>query len=796
MAQCDTTIGICADGAQARKELEKTTQSVEGFSKKSKKSFKEMGDSIAGAGKKMSLFVTGPLVAFGGFAIKAASDAEEMRSKFNVVFGEVADDATAWAQDFARSVGRATSDVQGWMATLQDTFVPLGFARKEAANMSKELSALTVDIASFNNAAEPDVLRDIQSAIVGNHETMRKYGVIITQATLDQELMNMGIMDGVKAATEQEKAMARMNIIMAGTTDAHGDAIKTAGSFANTFRALRSRTKELMEEFGKILLPTMSKLVRMMTKAVDWINQLSDTQKKWIVRIGAVVAAIGPMLLIVGKIIAILPALKAGMAAVNAVMAANPILAVVAAVALLTTGAILLIKNWEKVRAFFVKVFDKIKSFAEEMPGWLLAVITAVAPFIGLPLLILRNWEAISETLAKMWIWLRDNAIFIFQKMKEGVLQAMKGAIEGLIKIREVFPGEAEKLRNALGKVDAALVSTQENMEGLTRTTWDSIEVEKRLKKNTDEAAAAQEALADGVENAKDAMTGAQDPVAEYGEIMGQLAINTKEYADVSGTSVVEALYSQIEVMDQVVEKVQDLEAAQAQAMASGMGFGLGLSQGLEQMEMTAGQVVNDMGYMTGEIDQMFNQSFTNRSAELDNWYKEQQEAINQNITNEEQRNEALSRLDEQYQQKQRALAKDAAKQGKAAAVVQSIINTAEGVTKALAQGGFIFGIPMAGVIGAMGAVQTALIAAQPLPFQQGGVVGEGLGDRVPIMAEPGEMVISKENVRRNRGMLNQMQGGMGPQPIKVYIGEELIYDNITDAIDDRRVKVRKEAII
>ena len=55
----------------------------------------------------------------------------------------------------------------------------------------------------------------------------------------------------------------------------------------------------------------------------------------------------------------------------------------------------------------------------------------------------------------------------------------------------------------------------------------------------------------------------------------------------------------------------------------------------------------------------------------------------------------------------------------------EAIMNTAAGVTKALAQGG-AFGIPMAIAIGAMGAIQIATIAAQQPPAQFGGSRQQG----------------------------------------------------------------------
>jgi hypothetical protein len=86
----------------------------------------------------------------------------------------------------------------------------------------------------------------------------------------------------------------------------------------------------------------------------------------------------------------------------------------------------------------------------------------------------------------------------------------------------------------------------------------------------------------------------------------------------------------------------------------------------------------------------------------------------------------------------------------KAAAIANAIINTAQGVTKALAQGG-IFGITMAGIITATGAAQIALIMAQTVKgFVKGGPVTSGSGrkDDVPAMLTKGEYVQPEPTVR------------------------------------------------
>ena len=218
----------------------------------------------------VALLTTG-IGKLGAGLVKMGSDAEEMESKFNVVFGTGAADAKDALDEFGNAVGRNTFELMEMASTVQDTFVPLGFARDEAAGMSLELTKLAVDMGSFNNVADAEVMLALQSAIVGNHETMRKYGVVITQATLEQELMRMGVADSIKEATEQEKVQARLNLIMAGTTDAQGDAAETAGSWANTMRGLKATLAEAATTMGSHLLPVVLPLLANFT---EWVKDI------------------------------------------------------------------------------------------------------------------------------------------------------------------------------------------------------------------------------------------------------------------------------------------------------------------------------------------------------------------------------------------------------------------------------------------------------------------------------------------------------------------------------------------
>jgi len=245
--------------------------------------FKHIGGAASGMSRMLKTAAVAAGAAFGFAAIvkgaksliSVASIAEETNSKFQAVFKEQAAAAEAFGKDLSKSVGRSKIELKSYLATLQDTFVPLGFARDAARGMSQQMVKLAIDMASFNNTSDADAIRDLQSAIVGNHETMRKYGVIITQATLNAELLEMGFAGGATKATEQAKAQARLNIIMKGTTDAQGDAERTAGSFANQMKALKSEIKDGAASLGGGMLPAITKFVGWVrAKMKEWVENM------------------------------------------------------------------------------------------------------------------------------------------------------------------------------------------------------------------------------------------------------------------------------------------------------------------------------------------------------------------------------------------------------------------------------------------------------------------------------------------------------------------------------------------
>lgn len=241
-----------------------------------------LGSKFLGVGTALAL----PL----GLAVKKASELQETVSKFNVVFGENRDAVREWGEQFASEIGRSRRQILSFLAETQDLFVPLGFEPGAAEEMSKQLTKLTIDLASFNNKADADVLRDLQAALTGSSEVMKKYGVLVNQTAVNQELLNNNM--DPSTASEQAKVMARLNIIMRGTTAAQGDAERTAGSFANQMKRLNAELENAAGEIGAALLPAIVPLVKELAVVARSIGNFASENANLVRSIGYITAII------------------------------------------------------------------------------------------------------------------------------------------------------------------------------------------------------------------------------------------------------------------------------------------------------------------------------------------------------------------------------------------------------------------------------------------------------------------------------------------------------------------------
>lgn len=260
-------------------------------------------ERVGRVARNMLLIGGGALAGF----VKLASDATETASKFEAVFREGTDAANEFAAALARSVGRSKTDIQEALSTFQGFFVGLGFATDKARLLSQQLTTLGIDFASFNNLADDEAIGRFISALSGSGEVLDRFGINIKQSALGAKLLEQGIKGGVNKANEQQKAIARLAIIMKAMTDqgAVGDAIRTSDQFANRMRALTSLFKDASVQIGNIFIPDLIDLSEKMTSNREAIEKWIE-QNRAAIKVNTILAAkFAVLLILLPKIVAV-----------------------------------------------------------------------------------------------------------------------------------------------------------------------------------------------------------------------------------------------------------------------------------------------------------------------------------------------------------------------------------------------------------------------------------------------------------------------------------------------------------
>lgn len=250
-------LSILADVASLTKELKKATGEVDDFGDKLGKAGKVIGAALAAAAAAAGAMA----IKIGKDAVVAASNLAETTSKVGVIFGESADEINKFAETAATALGQSKQQALDAASTFAIFGKSAGLAGDDLVSFSTELTVLATDLASFNNTTPEDAINAIGSALRGEAEPLRKYGVLLDDATLRAKALEMGIYNGSGALTSQQKVLAAHQVIMAQTTVAQGDFERTSGGLANQQRILAAQLENTKATIGQALLPVVLDMV-------------------------------------------------------------------------------------------------------------------------------------------------------------------------------------------------------------------------------------------------------------------------------------------------------------------------------------------------------------------------------------------------------------------------------------------------------------------------------------------------------------------------------------------------------
>lgn len=331
-------------------------------------SAKRVAGQMEKIGSRMSLFITAPLTALGALSLKAASDANEVASKFDTVFKAVQGDADAVAANLEKNFGLGSTAAKKLLSDTGDLLTGFGFTGSAALDLAKQTNELAVDLASFTNFAggAEGASAALTKALLGERESVKSLGIAILEEDVKAEVAAMTAR-GMRFETErQAKAYATLAIAQRQSKNAIGDFSRTQDQLANRTRVFRGRIQNLIEAFGTRLIPIADKLLGVGLRLVEWLSSLDNSTKEFIIILAAVAAAAGPVIAAIGSLIGLVLTFGAAVLWVPLVIGA-----LIAIFALLVQdiktwaegGDSLLgryLGSWETFRARFMAIWDAI----------------------------------------------------------------------------------------------------------------------------------------------------------------------------------------------------------------------------------------------------------------------------------------------------------------------------------------------------------------------------------------------------------------------------------------------------
>ena len=325
---------------------------------KSSNKLKQFGADASRIGKKLSVGLTLPIAAAGGAAIKLASDFEESLNKVDVSFKKSSASVKEFSKTTLTQFGIAQGTALDMAAMFGDMGTSMGLTTDQAAKMSTSMVGLAGDLASFKNIQIEEATTALAAVFTGETESLKRLGIVMTEANLKQFALTQGITKNIKEMTQAEKTTLRYQYVINSTGNAQGDFARTQGGAANQMRIFTESLKEIGANLGQILLPAFTKMVTKVNGLLKAFMGLDEGTKKTILIITGIVAAVGPFLMMLGKLPGLLSLAAGGFRVLTAAMIANPILAVATAIAAVTVALVQYRKSQKEANKVALEQMD------------------------------------------------------------------------------------------------------------------------------------------------------------------------------------------------------------------------------------------------------------------------------------------------------------------------------------------------------------------------------------------------------------------------------------------------------
>lgn len=228
----------------------------------------QAGTALAGVMTKGAAIGGAGLAAGIGYGIKKAVELQDTMSRNQAVFGGSASLIEAQADKMADSIGTVKSEFMSAAGSFGAMFKGAGSSQKDAALLGNQLATLAVDMRSFKGGATTtaETMDALGAAMRGEFDPLERFNVFLSAEKVSLEAVALGLSKNKNEVSDYAKKQATLSLIMKGTVDQQGDAVKTGGQVGNQYEKLMGTLTNFATTIGNELLPTIN----------EWLVQLNN----------------------------------------------------------------------------------------------------------------------------------------------------------------------------------------------------------------------------------------------------------------------------------------------------------------------------------------------------------------------------------------------------------------------------------------------------------------------------------------------------------------------------------------
>lgn len=255
---------------------------VTAANEKQRKSYLSLSNQMNGFMRNMAKLVSLKAIAeYLGNAVAKFNDFYEATDLFHNAMGNLSGEADTLIRKMQGLLGVDPTKAMTYMATIQSLGTSFGLTSDKAYILSKNLTQLAYDEGSYWNKDVAETFTAMSSAISGEIEPIRRLGIDLTQARLQQELLALGFNKQVSSLSQADKAVLRYIAIMKQTANVQGNLAQTIQSPANQIKILKAQLDMLAKSVGSLLYPALKSIlppliaaVQLIREFVEWVAKL------------------------------------------------------------------------------------------------------------------------------------------------------------------------------------------------------------------------------------------------------------------------------------------------------------------------------------------------------------------------------------------------------------------------------------------------------------------------------------------------------------------------------------------